>query len=98
MADYSKNLRPAEWGSQIKLHGNNLVPSMSALGQKRTLGDLRLMSALPPRSRNVRFVPEADIMHCSKQQPHSISSSAFVSSAAGSSMPSALAVFKLKKS
>ena len=36
--------------------------AMSALGQKRTLGHLRLMSALPPKadigtqSRNVRFV------------------------------------------
>ena len=40
---------------------------MSALGQKRTLGPLRLMSALPPkadiRQRNcdVRFVPKADV-------------------------------------
>src|SRR6516225_3474895 len=38
---------------------------MSALGQKRTLAHLRLMSALPPKadigtqSRNVRFVPIA---------------------------------------
>src|SRR5262249_14454353 len=41
---------------------------MSALGQKRTLGRLGSMSALPPKadigtqSRNVRFVPEADIL------------------------------------
>ena len=40
---------------------------MSALGHKRTLGHLRLMSALPPkadiaeRHRDVRFVPKADI-------------------------------------
>src|SRR6516165_973387 len=40
---------------------------MSALGHKRTLVHVRLMSALPPkadigtRSRNVRFVPKADI-------------------------------------
>jgi hypothetical protein len=40
---------------------------MSALGQKRTSRRLRLMSALPPKadigtqSRNVRFVPKADI-------------------------------------
>ena len=39
---------------------------MSALGQKRTLGKVRLMSALHrradigTRSRNVRFVPKAD--------------------------------------
>jgi hypothetical protein len=36
---------------------------MSALGQKRTLGQVHVMSALPPKadmdqhSRNVRFVP-----------------------------------------
>src|SRR6516165_75650 len=40
---------------------------MSALGQKRTLGDFRLMSALPPKADmdhqgcDVRFVPKADI-------------------------------------
>jgi hypothetical protein len=39
---------------------------MSALGQKRTLADLGLMSALPPKAdittqTNVRFVPKADI-------------------------------------
>jgi hypothetical protein len=40
---------------------------MSALGQKRTLGDVRLMSALPPKADiagsqlDVRFVPKADI-------------------------------------
>jgi hypothetical protein len=40
---------------------------MSALGQKRTLTLVRLMSALPPRADieaalgNVRFVPIADI-------------------------------------
>ena len=47
---------------------------MSALGQKQTLGKVRLMSALPPKadietqSRDVRFVPKADIMRCSKRQ------------------------------
>src|SRR6516165_1852234 len=41
---------------------------MSALGQKQTLGYVRLMSALPPKAdigtqpRNVRFVPKADIL------------------------------------
>jgi len=40
---------------------------MSALGQKRTLKHVRLMSALPPkadigeREEYVRFVPKADI-------------------------------------
>ena len=39
---------------------------MSALGQKRTFGHVRAMSALPPKadigthSRDVRFVPKAD--------------------------------------
>jgi hypothetical protein len=42
---------------------------MSALGQKRTLGKVRLMSALPPKAdideqdRHVRFVPKADILY-----------------------------------
>src|SRR5215470_16284721 len=46
---------------------------MSALGQKRTLKRLYLMSALPPKadigtqSWNVRFVPKADILHCGKR-------------------------------
>jgi hypothetical protein len=40
---------------------------MSALGQKRTSGHVRVMSALPPkadiaeRECHVRFVPKADI-------------------------------------
>jgi len=40
---------------------------MSALGQKQTFECVRAMSALPPRadigvqSRNVRFVPKADM-------------------------------------
>ena len=43
---------------------------MSALGQKQTWADVRAMSALPPkadietRSRDVRFVPKADILRC----------------------------------
>jgi len=42
----------------------------------------RAMSALPPkadigtRSRNVRFVPKADILHCGKERRYSITSSA----------------------
>src|SRR6516225_11433296 len=41
---------------------------MSALGQKQTSEHVRVMSALPPKadigtqSRNVRFVPKADIV------------------------------------
>src|SRR6516165_514391 len=47
-------------------HGKFWVP-MSALGQKRTLAHIHVMSALPPiadigtQSRDVRFVPKADI-------------------------------------
>src|SRR5262249_20413502 len=46
---------------------------MSALGQKRTLGHVRVMSALPPKAdigtqwSNVRFVPKADIRYLSNQ-------------------------------
>ena len=48
--NYSRDLRPAEWGPGIKLHSNNLELPMSALGQKRTLRHLRAMSALPPKA------------------------------------------------
>jgi hypothetical protein len=47
---------------------------MSALGQKRTLGCLELMSALPPKADighdggNVRFVPKADIQESARTQ------------------------------
>ena len=53
-------------GSGASLHGSNPERSMSALGQKQTLGKVRLMSALPPiadigtQPRDVRFVPKAD--------------------------------------
>jgi hypothetical protein len=33
---------------EIGLHSSNFDPLMSALGQKQTLGKVRLMSALPP--------------------------------------------------
>ena len=42
---------------------------MSALSQKRTLGHVRAMSALPPKADigtqppDVRFVPKADVNH-----------------------------------
>jgi len=55
---------------------------MSALGQKQTLRHLKPMSALPPKAdigtqpRDVRFVPKADILHCSKERLYSITSSA----------------------
>ena len=45
---------------------------MSALGQKRTLVRVHMMSALPPKadigthSRDVCFVPKADIPRCGR--------------------------------
>src|SRR5262249_38065119 len=65
--DYSRDLRPAKWGSTVILRSCNSKRPMSALGQKQTLGKVRLMSALPPKAdigtqpRDVRFVPKADI-------------------------------------
>ena len=53
---------------------------MSALGQKRILAHLRLMSALPPKAefgtqpRNVCFVPKADVSSRSKTTVYSITS------------------------
>ena len=74
---------------------------ISALGQKQTLGKLRLMSALPPkadiaeRRRQVRFVPKADILRCEKKCRYSITSSARASTIAGTLRPKALAVLVL---
>ena len=54
---------------------------MSALGQKQTLECVRAMSALPPkadietRSRDVRFLPKADIRatgRCGLQGGHEV--------------------------
>ena len=74
---------------------------MSALGQKRKSGHVRVMSALPPIADiaeshwHVRFVPEADVSNCSKAAPYSITSSVRASSEAGTSRPRARAVAKL---
>src|SRR5262249_12679004 len=63
-ANYTRDLRPAEWGSGVSLHGSNLGSLMSALGHKRTSEDVRVMSALPPKAdisqphQNVYFGPE----------------------------------------
>ena len=54
-------------GFRIKLYSSNPEPLMSALSQKRTSEHFQSMSALPPKadigtqSRDVRFVPKADI-------------------------------------
>jgi len=51
-------------GQEVRLHGSNPEPPMSASGQKRTLRSVRSMSALPPKAdmvrgiSNVRFVPK----------------------------------------
>src|SRR6516165_7113473 len=74
---------------------------MSAKGQKRTLQCILVMSALPPKadigtqSRNVRFVPGADILRCGRDRPHSITSSARARTDGGTARPSALAVLRL---
>src|SRR6516165_3075362 len=74
---------------------------MSALGQKQTLADVGVMSALPPkadigtRSRDVRFVPKADILHCGKERRYSITSSAVASSDCGITRPSDFADLRL---
>src|SRR6516225_9055990 len=64
-------------GVWIKLHRTNSDPAMSALGHKRTLECILVMSALPPKadirtqSRNVRFVPKADIVQCGEKHRYS---------------------------
>ena len=74
---------------------------MSALGQKQTLGKVRLMSALPPKAdigtqpRNVCFVPIADILQRGKERRYSITLSARSSNDSGIVKPSALAVVRL---
>jgi hypothetical protein len=73
---------------------------VSALGQKRTLRGVRPMSALPPKadietqSRDVRFVPKADILRCGRDWRYSITSSAGAISVGGTARPSALAVLR----
>ena len=48
--DYSRDLRPAKWGSTVILRGNNPQDRMSALGQKQTFRNVQPMSALPPKA------------------------------------------------
>ena len=60
-------------GFGVYLHGSNGEPLMSALGQKQTLGKVRLMSTLPQKAdmdhqgNDVSLVPKADIPRRSKQ-------------------------------
>jgi hypothetical protein len=48
VCDYSRDLRPAKWGSGVSLHDSHSESLMSALGHKRTIG------ASP---HQVRFTP-----------------------------------------
>jgi len=43
--DYSRDQYPTEWGLEVTLHSSNLDPSMSALGQKRTLAAYSITSS-----------------------------------------------------
>jgi hypothetical protein len=61
MDNYSRDLRLAKWGSEVRLHRSIPEPLMSALGQMQTSGKVRLMSALPPK---------ADIRIASRRTPH----------------------------
>ena len=85
----------------VVVHHNKVEPPMSALGQKRTSRHLQPMSALPPkaditeRGWYVRFVPKADILHCSIERRYSITSSARVMSDCGRSRPIARAALRL---
>ena len=69
---------------------------MSALGHKQTFECVCAMSALPPKadigtqSRNVRFVPKADILRCNKGRRYSIISSARIMSDSGTLSANAL--------
>jgi len=70
-------------------------------GAVHTGSDILKMSALPPKAdiaehhSDVRFVPKADILHCSEERPYSITSSARSRIPVGRSTPIALAVFRL---
>ena len=70
-------------------------------GAVHTGSDILKMSALPPKadigtqSWDVRFVPKADILHCSIERRYSITSSARVMSDCGRSRPIARAALRL---
>src|SRR6516164_5956646 len=83
-------------------HPGRYTRPTSALGQKQTLADVRVMSALPPiadigtQQRDVRFVPKADIPRCSEDRRYSITSSALVRNVSGTVRASDLAVLRLR--
>src|SRR6516162_3180353 len=82
----TEELRPAKWGSTVVLRSSNSQRPMSALGQKRTFTDPRLMSALPSKAdmdqhgRNVCFVPKADMCNYRAAKIHLSSLDYFVGS------------------
>ena len=62
MTQLQQGFAAVKWGLGVSLHGSNLEPLMSALGQKRTLDRRLLMSALLPKADiaeqlGCRFVP-----------------------------------------
>jgi hypothetical protein len=48
--DYSRDFDRTELGSLTVLQSSNSWDRMFALGQKQTLADVRVMSALPPKA------------------------------------------------
>ena len=44
--DYSRDLRPVKWDSDVRLHGSNIEPLMSASGRERPIGSVRATSAM----------------------------------------------------
>jgi len=86
--------------SQLSGGGSRKRRLMSASGQKQTFRHLKTMSALPPKadigtqSRNVRFVPKADICGAANRA-YSINSSARARKVVGRLRPSTSAVVKL---
>ena len=78
ICNYSRVSRPAKWGPEVSLHSSNPDPLMSALGQKQTFVEARLMSALPPKAdidrsgRDVLLCAKSGLMHCSKKASYSI--------------------------
>src|SRR5438477_12661620 len=104
--DYSRDLRPAEWDSGIRLHSSNPEPLMSALGHSRP-------SHFVPVLNNVRYASDSDhsryeseltlwaiggLMQCSNWDCYSITSSAATRSVSGTVRSSALAAVRLMTS
>jgi hypothetical protein len=48
--NYFDEIVSSQMGLRVRLRGSHLYPLMSAMGQKRTLAPVRVMSALPPKA------------------------------------------------